>query len=92
VRKFFLVGPILLLIPLMLWAWAWALALTDENQSWYIVWPMFGLVGLAATWHLALIIVEKPKRYAYVAYAAIFLPLFYIAMAIAVIPATHFPL
>ena len=56
------------------------------------MWPMFGLFGLAAIWHVALITTQRSRRYAYIAYAIVFLPIFYVAVAFALIPATHFPL
>jgi hypothetical protein len=48
-----------MLAPVTLWPAAWNITLNEENQSWYIIWPMFGFLGLAALWHIALIIFER---------------------------------
>lgn len=91
-RIIFRTGPILLLVPLVLWAWAWTNILSGEYQSWYITWPVRGLVISAALWHVMLVIVEQGRRVPYLIYAILHLPIFYLAANIALIFATHFPL
>jgi uncharacterized membrane protein YadS len=90
-RKFFRFGPVLLLAPVLLWAAVWNSALSEENQSWYIMWPMFGFIGVAAIWHVALFVVEK-ERVAYFIYAVIHMPIFCGIWFGALILATRFPL
>jgi hypothetical protein len=91
-RKLFRIGPVLMLVPLMLWTTAWNITLQCENQDWYIVWPMVGFLGLAALWPIALVVFEKGHRYAYLAYAVVHVPIFYMIYVVAIIYATHFPL
>ncbi len=82
-----------MLAPVLLWAFGWnVLDRHGENQSWYIVWPMLGFIGLAALWHIALVVAETDRRKAYLAYAAFHAPAFYAIWVIAMIYATHFPL
>src|SRR5690349_17864518 len=90
-RTLFRVGPVLMLVPVVLWAAAWNLSLSGENQGWYIVQPMNGLLITAALWHLALIALDK-NRLLYLAYAVAFLPVFYLVWNVALALATHFPL
>jgi len=80
-----------MLIPTFAWAAAWYFVLRDENDSWYIVWPLAGFFAIAVMWHVALLILERP-RLAYLAYAIAFIPAFYVTYALAMIYATHFPL
>ena len=91
-RTLFRVGPILTLAPLLLWAAVWNFALHEENQAWYIVWPIIALLGLTAIWHVALIIFEKGYRLPYLAYALVHMPIFWVVYVIALIYATRFPL
>jgi hypothetical protein len=90
-RKLFRVGPVLMLVPTLLWATAWYLILHDENDSWYIVWPLVGSLAIVLVWHVALIIFEK-NRLAYLAYAMAHIPVFLVTYELALIFATHFPL
>lgn len=87
-------GPIVMLVPVAAWAIGWHIGLGShaENQSWYIVWPMFGFIGLAALWHIALLLLENKRRYLYLAYAIVHMPLFCFATWLAMIYATRFPL
>jgi hypothetical protein len=80
-----------MLIPTLAWATAWYLVLRDENDSWYIVWPLVGFLAIVTIWHVALLIFEK-KRIAYFAYAIVFIPVFSALYGFAMIFATHFPL
>ena len=80
-----------MLIPTFVWAAAWHIVLRDENDSWYIVWPLVGFLAIVVMWHVALLILER-HRLAYLAYAIMFVPAFYVAYAFAMIFATHFPL
>jgi hypothetical protein len=91
-RLLFRLGPIVLLVPLALWGWAWTNIVNGEDQSWYIVWPIVGVLILAALWHAALIAVEKRRRIPYLLYAIVHMPVFYVAANIALIIATRFPL
>jgi hypothetical protein len=91
-RRLFRVGPVLLLVPLILWAAAWYNVLQEENQGWYIWWPMTGFLYLAALWHIALVVSQKGHRFAYLAYAVIHMPIFWLIYVVAAIYATHFPL
>ena len=90
-RKTFRFGPVLLLAPLFLWALVWNLVLKEENQSWYIIWPMFGFIGIAVIWNAALIVTEK-ERAVYLIYALLYLPTFFGIWLFALIFATRFPL
>jgi hypothetical protein len=90
-RTLFRVGPIVMLIPTLLWATAWNLLLHDENQSWYIVWPLIGFIGIAVIWHVALLVIEK-NRLAYLGYALVHLPAFFVIYVFSIIFATHFPI
>jgi hypothetical protein len=90
-RTLFRVGPVLMLIPTVLWATAWNLLLHDKKQSWYIVWPLVGFLGIAVIWHVALLVLEK-DRLAYLGYALVHLPAFWVVYVFAIILATHFPL
>jgi hypothetical protein len=90
-QKLFRIGSVLMFVPILLWAAAWNYALDEENQSWYIMWPMFGFIGLAGLWHIALLIAEK-ERIAYFIYAVIHMPIFYGIWVVALILATRFPL
>jgi hypothetical protein len=80
-----------MLIPTLVWAAAWYFVLRDENDSWYIVWPLVGFFAIVVMWHVALLILER-QRLAYFAYAITFIPAFYVAYGFAMIFATHFPL
>jgi hypothetical protein len=80
-----------MLIPTFVWAAAWCLVLRDENQSWYIVWPLVGFFAIVVIWHVALLILEK-RKLAYLVYAIAFIPAFSVAYFFAMIFATHFPL
>jgi hypothetical protein len=90
-RTTFRIGPILMLIPTIAWAIAWHLILRDENQSWYVVWPLVGFLATVVIWHVALLVLEK-HRIAYLAYAVGFIPAFWFLYVLAIIYATHFPL
>jgi hypothetical protein len=90
-RTLFRVGPVVLLVPTLLWATAWNLLLHDENDSWYIVWPLIGFLAIVLAWHVALLIFEKNRR-AYLAYALVHVPVFCVAYEFALIFATRFPL
>jgi hypothetical protein len=90
-RKVFRIGPVFVIGPLLLWAMGWNLALHEENQDWYIVWPMLGLLCIVVLWHVALLIAEK-NRLAYAVYALLHIPAFYGIWVIARIYATRFPL
>ena len=80
-----------MLIPTVAWTAVWCLMLRDENQSWYIVWPLIGFLAIVMIWHVALLIVER-ERLAYLIYAIVFIPAFSVLYFFAVIFATHFPL
>jgi hypothetical protein len=80
-----------MLVPTLLWATAWYLILRDENDSWYIVWPLGGFLVIVLVWHVALLIFEK-NRLAYLAYALGHIPVFLVTYELALIFATHFPL
>jgi hypothetical protein len=90
-RTTFRIGPVLMVVPTLAWATVWYLALQGENDSWYIVWPLIGFFAAVIIWHIALLILEK-NRFAYIAYAIVFMPAFYILYGLALIFATHFPL
>ncbi len=92
-NRLFRIGPILMLVPVFLWALGWdLLGPPGENHSWFIVWPMFAFVGFAALWHIVLIVRETKHRKAYLAYAILHAPAFYVIWGIAMVLATHFPL
>jgi hypothetical protein len=80
-----------MLIPTIAWASAWNWVLREENQSWYIVWPLVGFLAIVVIWHVALLIFEK-HRLAYLAYAVTFIPAFWSLYVLGIIYATHFPL
>jgi hypothetical protein len=80
-----------MLIPTLVWAATWYLVLREENQSWYIAWPLIGVFVIVVIWHVALIILQK-NRLAYATYAIVFVPVFYVVYGLALIFATHFPL
>jgi hypothetical protein len=90
-RKVFRIGPVLMLVPTISWATAWYLILRDENDSWYIVWPLIAFLIIALVWHVALLIFEQ-KRLAYFAYALVHVPVFLVTYELALIFGTHFPL
>jgi hypothetical protein len=92
VRILFRTCPILLLVPLVRWAWAWLDIVTGEDLSWYVVWPIIGLVISAALWHVTLVIIERGRRVPYLVYAILHMPIFNVVANIALIFATHFPL
>lgn len=90
-QKIYRIGPILLILPVAVWALAWFFALSEENQAWYIVWPLEGLLGLAIIWHVALLVTES-ARVAYFVYALFHLPVFCGIFFLALVLATRFPL
>ena len=54
--------------------------------------PFYGILGVAALWHLALIAHEKEMRIFYIVYAVLFAPIFYIFSMFAIVLALRFPL
>ena len=90
-RKLFRVGPVVMLLPILLWATAWHLMLLGENQSWYIIAPLIGLLVVGLAWHIALLIFEK-NRLLYSVYALVHVPVLLVAYEAAMIFATRFPL
>jgi hypothetical protein len=80
-----------MLVPTLVWAAAWRVVLRDENDSWYIAWPLVGFLAVVVMWHVALLILER-NRLAYLAYASAFIPVFFVVYGFAMMFATHFPL
>ena len=89
----FQIGPILLIPVTVLWAVIshQSCPASDEcNDSWRMV-PMYGVLILAALWHLALVVTQKERKF-YLAYAAFHFPVFYFFWAFALVFAIKFPL
>jgi hypothetical protein len=78
----------------VVWTLAWFATLTTEasdEQKWYIIRPMEGLLYSAALWHIALVVVEKGRRIPYLVYAILHMPAFYFVWIWAEVIATRFP-
>jgi hypothetical protein len=79
-----------MLIPTIAWAWTWHLLPRDESDSWYIFWPLTGILAIVVIWHVALLVLEQ-NRLAYFAYAVAFIPTFATVSIFATMFAAGFP-
>jgi hypothetical protein len=72
------IGPIMVLAFVIVFSLAWGLATnpTHENDTAWYGGPMLGCLVLVPLWHFALIVTERGRRIAYVAYALGHLPVF----------------
>lgn len=91
-KKFFRIGPISLIPPMLIWAVVSYLSChRGECPDLWRTLPLYAAVAFAALWHFALVAFEKERKF-YLWYAVIHFPTIYYLCFAALVVATKFPL
>jgi hypothetical protein len=88
----FRIGPVSLIPVMLAWAVICNVLHSQEDQSWYYIYPAYIALVVALVWFVALIVLARDNRLAYLFYALVFVPIFYFIDFLAVAFATRFPL
>jgi hypothetical protein len=85
-------GPALLIPALFVWTVISHATSPDEVEDWWRIAPFYGAIGAALVWHIALVARVRERTIFQIAYAVIFIPVFYLFCTLGMVLATKFPL